>query len=110
MKVMSTRFSPESNYTYADADGKVVLFYQDSGKFKYRYSTLGFQDAAHLDDGDLWPAEAFFFGAASDAAGPGGLGERGLGPRTRSRPTAAQPAQSRNRVPCSPFGGRRPTA
>jgi uncharacterized protein YdhG (YjbR/CyaY superfamily) len=40
---------------YADADGKVVLFYQDSGKFKYRYSTLGFQDAAHLDDGELWP-------------------------------------------------------
>src|SRR5689334_18047289 len=40
---------------YADADGKVVLFFQDSGKFKYRYSTLGFQDAANLDDGDLWP-------------------------------------------------------
>jgi uncharacterized protein YdhG (YjbR/CyaY superfamily) len=40
---------------YADADGKVVVFFQDAGKFKYRYSTLGFQDAAHLDDGDLWP-------------------------------------------------------
>ena len=40
---------------YADADGKVVLFFQDSGKFGYRYSTLGFQDAANLDDGDLWP-------------------------------------------------------
>lgn len=40
---------------YANADGKVVVFFQDSGKFKYRYSTLGFQDAAHLDDGDLWP-------------------------------------------------------
>ena len=40
---------------YADADGKVVVFYQDSGKFNYRYSTLGFQDAANLDDGDLWP-------------------------------------------------------
>jgi len=40
---------------YTDADGKVVLFFQDSGKFKYRYSTLGFQDAANLDDGDLWP-------------------------------------------------------
>jgi uncharacterized protein YdhG (YjbR/CyaY superfamily) len=40
---------------YADADGKVVLFFQDSGKFGYRYSTLGFQDTAHLDDGDLWP-------------------------------------------------------
>src|SRR5437764_9310697 len=41
--------------SYANADGKVVLFFQDSGKFGYRYSTLGFQDAAHLDDVDLWP-------------------------------------------------------
>lgn len=40
---------------YANEDDKVVLFFQDSGKFNYRYSTLGFQDAANLDDGDLWP-------------------------------------------------------
>ena len=40
---------------YADEDGKVVVFFQDAGKFSYRYSTLGFQDAANLDDGDLWP-------------------------------------------------------
>jgi len=40
---------------YANEDGKVVLFFQDSGKFNYRYSTLGFQDQAHLDDGDIWP-------------------------------------------------------
>jgi uncharacterized protein YdhG (YjbR/CyaY superfamily) len=40
---------------YANADGKVVVFFQDSGKFGYRYSTLGFQDSANLDDGDLWP-------------------------------------------------------
>lgn len=40
---------------YANADGKVVVFFQDAGKFKYRYSTLGFQDTANLDDGDLWP-------------------------------------------------------
>src|ERR1700757_3919102 len=40
---------------YANADGKVVVFFQDSGKFNYRYSTLGFQDAANLDDGDVWP-------------------------------------------------------
>src|SRR3982750_2884017 len=37
----------------ANADGKVVLFFQDSGKFSYRYSTLGFQDPASLDDGDM---------------------------------------------------------
>jgi len=40
---------------YADADGKVVVFFQNAGKFKYRYSTLGFQDAANLDDGGMWP-------------------------------------------------------
>jgi len=50
--------SPKTWYgmpAYADANGKVVVFFQDSGKFKYRYSTLGFQEAANLDDGDLWP-------------------------------------------------------
>lgn len=40
---------------YADAEDKIVLFFQESGKFDYRYSTLGFQDRAHLDDGDMWP-------------------------------------------------------
>jgi uncharacterized protein YdhG (YjbR/CyaY superfamily) len=40
---------------YADANDKIVVFFQDSGKFNYRYSTLGFQDTANLDDGDLWP-------------------------------------------------------
>ena len=40
---------------YANADGKVVIFFQDAGKFDYRYATLGFQDAANIDDGDLWP-------------------------------------------------------
>ena len=40
---------------YANTDGKIVIFFQDAGKFSYRYSTLGFQDTAHLDDGDLWP-------------------------------------------------------
>jgi uncharacterized protein YdhG (YjbR/CyaY superfamily) len=39
---------------YANEDGKAVIFFQDSGKFKYRYSTLGFQDTANLDDGDMW--------------------------------------------------------
>ena len=40
---------------YADADGKAVVFFQDAGKFKARYATLGFQDNARLDDGDMWP-------------------------------------------------------
>ena len=50
--------SPKTWYgmpAYANAEGKVVVFFQDSGKFNYRYSTLGFQEAANLDDGDLWP-------------------------------------------------------
>jgi uncharacterized protein YdhG (YjbR/CyaY superfamily) len=50
--------SPKTWYgmpAYANADGKVVVFFQDAGKFKYRYSTLGFQESANLDDGDLWP-------------------------------------------------------
>ena len=50
--------SPKTWYgmpAYANADGKIVIFFQDSGKFNYRYSTLGFQEAANLDDGDLWP-------------------------------------------------------
>src|SRR6266496_2399977 len=60
MSVTATapELSPKTWYgmpAYANADGKVVVFFQDSGKFNYRYSTLGFQDAANLDDGDLWP-------------------------------------------------------
>jgi uncharacterized protein YdhG (YjbR/CyaY superfamily) len=40
---------------YANADGKVVVSFKNSGKFNTRYSTLEFQDAANLDDGDVWP-------------------------------------------------------
>lgn len=36
-------------------DGKPVIFFQDAGKFKARYATLGFQDSAALDDGNMWP-------------------------------------------------------
>ena len=36
-------------------DGKVVCFFQSGQKFKSRYATFGFQEAANLDDGDLWP-------------------------------------------------------
>jgi uncharacterized protein YdhG (YjbR/CyaY superfamily) len=50
--------SPRTWYgmpAYADADGKVVVAFKNAGKFNLRYSTLEFQDVAHLDDGDLWP-------------------------------------------------------
>jgi uncharacterized protein YdhG (YjbR/CyaY superfamily) len=50
--------SPKTWYgmpAYANADGKVVVSFKNSGKFNTRYSTLEFQDAANLDDGDMWP-------------------------------------------------------
>ncbi len=40
---------------YANQDGKVVCFFQTGQKFKTRYSTFGFQDAANLDEGTMWP-------------------------------------------------------
>ncbi|WP_347755472.1 hypothetical protein [Agrococcus sp. ProA11] len=39
-------------------DGKVLVFFQQASKFDERYSTLGFQTIANLDDGDMW-ATAF---------------------------------------------------
>jgi len=36
-------------------NGKNVVFFQDAAKFKARYATLGFNDAAQLDDGTFWP-------------------------------------------------------
>jgi len=40
---------------YANKDGKVVCYFKDAGKFKARYSELGFAEAANLDDGAMWP-------------------------------------------------------
>lgn len=39
---------------YAKGD-KVICFFQNAGKFKARYSTLGFSDKANLDEGKMWP-------------------------------------------------------
>ncbi len=36
-------------------DGKVVCFFKSANKFKSRYATLGFEEAANLDDGAMWP-------------------------------------------------------
>jgi hypothetical protein len=50
--------SPKTWYgmpAYANKDGKVVCFFQSAQKFKTRYSTFGFQDAANLDEGAMWP-------------------------------------------------------
>jgi len=40
---------------FANAEGKVVVFLQPATKFKTRYSTIGFEGTANLDDGDIWP-------------------------------------------------------
>jgi uncharacterized protein YdhG (YjbR/CyaY superfamily) len=40
---------------YANKDGKVICYFKNAGKFKSRYSELGFNDAANLDDGAMWP-------------------------------------------------------
>jgi uncharacterized protein YdhG (YjbR/CyaY superfamily) len=50
--------SPKTWYgmpAYANADDKVVCFFQTGQKFKSRYSTFGFQDVANLDEGNMWP-------------------------------------------------------
>src|SRR5262245_11476267 len=39
---------------YANDDGKIVCFYKSADKFKSRYATLGFEDAANLDAGAMW--------------------------------------------------------
>lgn len=40
---------------YENAQGRVVCFFQSAQKFGTRYATLGFTDAAHLDEGSIWP-------------------------------------------------------
>lgn len=39
---------------YANADGKVICFFQAAGKFNVRYATFGFQHDANLDDSNMW--------------------------------------------------------
>jgi uncharacterized protein YdhG (YjbR/CyaY superfamily) len=41
---------------YANAEGKVICFFTPASKFNARYSTFGFNDDAHLDDGNMWAA------------------------------------------------------
>ena len=40
---------------YGNADGKIVCFFKAASKFDGRYAVLGFEDAAELDDGAMWP-------------------------------------------------------
>jgi uncharacterized protein YdhG (YjbR/CyaY superfamily) len=57
IKASAPGLSPKTWYgmpAYAK-DSKVVCFFQPAQKFKTRYATLGFNDAAHLDEGTMWP-------------------------------------------------------
>ena len=57
IKASAPSLSPKLWYgmpAYAK-DGKIVCFFQPAQKFKTRYATLGFNDAAHLDEGAMWP-------------------------------------------------------
>jgi uncharacterized protein YdhG (YjbR/CyaY superfamily) len=57
VKASAPALSPKTWYgmpAYAK-DGKVVCFFQSAEKFKSRYATFGFNDAANLDEGAMWP-------------------------------------------------------
>ncbi len=57
IKSSAPALSPKTWYgmpAYAK-DGKIVCFFQSAQKFKTRYATLGFNDAARLDEGNMWP-------------------------------------------------------
>ena len=58
VKAAAPHLIPKTWYgmpAYANADGKVVCFFKDAKKFGDRYATFGFNDAARLDDGAMWP-------------------------------------------------------
>jgi uncharacterized protein YdhG (YjbR/CyaY superfamily) len=58
IKANAPALSPKTWYgmpAYANKDGKVVCFFQSAQKFNTRYATLGFSDAANLDEGAMWP-------------------------------------------------------
>ena len=40
---------------YGNSDGKLICFFKAAAKFDGRYAMLGFEDAAALDDGAMWP-------------------------------------------------------
>ena len=58
VKASAPALSPKTWYgmpAYADEEGKVVCFFQGAEKFGARYATLGFSDAANLNEGAMWP-------------------------------------------------------
>jgi uncharacterized protein YdhG (YjbR/CyaY superfamily) len=60
-------------------DGKVVCFFQAAQKFNSRYATFGFNEAANLDEGTMWPTSfALTELTAADEARIGALVKRAV--------------------------------
>jgi uncharacterized protein YdhG (YjbR/CyaY superfamily) len=83
VKASAPSLSPKTWYgmpAYANKDGKVVCFFQSAEKFDARYATLGFNDAANLDEGAMW-ATSFALKelTAAEEARIGALVERAAG-------------------------------
>ncbi len=58
IKASAPSLSPKTWYgmpAYANEDDKIVCFFQAAAKFNARYATLGFNDSANLDEGEMWP-------------------------------------------------------
>jgi uncharacterized protein YdhG (YjbR/CyaY superfamily) len=83
VKASAPDLSPKTWYgmpAYANKDGKVVCFFQSAEKFDARYATLGFNDAANLDEGVMWPTSfALKELTAAEEARIGALVERAAG-------------------------------
>jgi uncharacterized protein YdhG (YjbR/CyaY superfamily) len=61
IKATAPELSPKTWYgmpSYANKEGKIICFFQAAEKFSARYATIGFNDVAMLDDGNMW-ATAF---------------------------------------------------
>jgi uncharacterized protein YdhG (YjbR/CyaY superfamily) len=69
VKDSAPELSPRTWYgmpAYANKDGKVVCFFTAADKFKSRYASFGFEEAANLDNGNMWPT-AFALTKMTDA-------------------------------------------
>ena len=86
VKASAPALSPTTWYgmpAYA-RDGKVVCFFQSAQKFKTRYATFGFSDAANLDEGAMWPnAYALTKLTAADEARISALVKKAVSGQTR---------------------------
>jgi len=57
VKANAPMLTPKTWYgmpAYANSAGKIVCFFKSADKFDSRYATLGFEEAANVDEGDMW--------------------------------------------------------